>query len=205
MGRALSMRPVATPSFIHLGNCPNLAQFVTGLIVESRGTNAAFATASAASGEPCHLRIRAPGGWRISVTANQPTQAPGEFPDRSTAFELILALLLLTQLYKLRIWLFHALPIAPLSCAAGWTREATVTDDISLKLPGWVLGGKGPVGQPWRPRRFPQQGDACHCRAARRRVRGVDAQAVEMAPAGRLAQLYPPTETGPSWASLSPA
>ncbi len=60
MGRALSMRPVATPSFIHLGNCPNLAQFVTGLIVGSGGMNAAFATASAASGGPCSLGTRAP-------------------------------------------------------------------------------------------------------------------------------------------------
>ena len=42
--------PVAPPSFIHLGNWPNLAQFVTGLTVGSGGTNAAFAIASAASG-----------------------------------------------------------------------------------------------------------------------------------------------------------
>src|SRR5271169_2371069 len=53
---ALAGRP---PSFIHLGNCPNLGQFVTGLIVGSGGANAAFATASAASGGPCRLRTRA--------------------------------------------------------------------------------------------------------------------------------------------------
>jgi hypothetical protein len=61
-GRAAPTRPtpVDQPGYIHLGNWANLAQFVTGMIVGSSGTNGAFATASAASGGPCRLRTRAP-------------------------------------------------------------------------------------------------------------------------------------------------
>ena len=82
MGGAPSMRPIAKlnpyrrrPSFIHLGNCPNLAQFVAGLIVGSGGTNAAFATASAASGGPCRLGTRASrDGQYRSPRISQPKQ-----------------------------------------------------------------------------------------------------------------------------------
>jgi hypothetical protein len=70
--------PVAPPGYIHLGNWAKLAQFVTGLIVGSRGTNGAFATASAASGGPCRLRRTRPAGWAISVTLNQPARATGQ-------------------------------------------------------------------------------------------------------------------------------
>ena len=63
------------PSFFHLGNCPNSGQFVAGLIVGSGGTNAAFATASAASGGPRRLRTRASwDGQYRSPRISQPKQ-----------------------------------------------------------------------------------------------------------------------------------
>ena len=87
MGRAPSMRPspscvptVAPPSFIHLGNCPNLAQFVAGSIVGSGGTNAAFAAASAASGGPCRLGTRASRDGQCHRESANPSNGPGEFP-----------------------------------------------------------------------------------------------------------------------------
>ena len=65
---------------------------------------------------------------------------------------------------------------------------------------------KGPVGQPWRPATgFPQQGDACRCRAARGRVRGVDAQGRRDGARRAPHRALSTSETVPTWASLSPA
>jgi hypothetical protein len=89
--------PVAPPGYTHLGNWANLAQFVTGLIVGSGGTNGAFATASAASGGPCRSRTRAPRMGNIGhFESASPGNGLGKSADRSTAFEPVLESLLLT-------------------------------------------------------------------------------------------------------------
>ena len=82
---------------IRLGNWANLAQFVTGSIVGSGGTNGAFATASAASGGPCRLRTRAPRMGNIGhFESASPGNGLGKSADRLTAFEPVLESLLLT-------------------------------------------------------------------------------------------------------------
>jgi hypothetical protein len=83
--------------YIHLGNWAKLAQFVTGSIVGSGGTNGAFATASAASGGPCRLRTRAPRMGNIGhFESASPGNGLGKSADRLTAFEPVLESLLLT-------------------------------------------------------------------------------------------------------------
>ena len=83
-----------------------------------------------------------------------------------------------------------------------------MTDDISLKLPARLRGRpleRGRSGNPGGRRRGSRNRATPAAAGSRASPGWLTRKAVEMALAGRPVQLYPHTETGPSWPSLSPA
>jgi len=73
---------LAPPSFIHLRKLGQLGPVCHRLDRWERRRERGLRDRVRRGGRPCRQRTRAPAGWPISVTANQPTQATGQVSFR---------------------------------------------------------------------------------------------------------------------------